>query len=243
MSLKKLGLSEYESRIYTAMLRIGRCDARKVAHESKVPPTAVYPNLRSLKDKGFVQIYDGENYLYEAIEPEIALRGLEEQKIAEMKNIKEEVLIELKKNAHPNEQFDPIKLSYGKDTSQSIFEEISSKAKKRVYVAGWKFSNTKDVQGMIKQVKFLLSKSVDVKIIFKEQNEVVRYLSKELIKLGAKIKFLDIGNFSIIIFDEDLCKISLKSEDRKQRVNILIDDKDLSRSMLEYFNNLWKKAK
>jgi HTH-type transcriptional regulator, sugar sensing transcriptional regulator len=242
MSLKKLGLSDYESKIYTALLRIGRADARKISKESKIPPTAVYPNLRALKDMGFVEIFEGENYLYDAIKPEIALRGYEEQKILEMKQTKEEALNELKKNISAEEQFDPIRLSYGKQTSQSQFEEFSIKAKKRVYVAGWKFSKTTDVPGMIRHVKLLLSNSVDVRIIFREQSEITRYLSREIVKVGAKVKYADIGNFSIIIFDDKLCKISLKSEDRKERINILIDDRDLSRSMTDYFNTVWKKA-
>lgn len=242
MSLKKAGLSDYESKIYTALLSLGRTGAANISRESKVPPTAVYPNLKSLSAKGFVEIFEGETFLYEAISPEKALDNYAEIKINEIKSGKEEILRELRKISAPK-IFDPIRLSYGRETSFNIFQEQALKAKKKVYVAGWKFSRHKDVQATIKVCRKMKENNVDVRMIFISHTEVTDYLSGELKKLGIKAKFLDIGNFSVILFDDDMCKISLKSEDRKERVNVLINDGDLAMSMTQYFESIWKKAK
>lgn len=112
-----------------------------------------------------------------------------------------------------------------------------------MFVAGWKFRHANDVQSLIKNVKSMRSRGVDVRILFAERSEITEFISSQIVSIGAGVRYFDAGNFSLMVADDAVCKISLKSEDRKERVSITIEDKDLSKAMLEYFNALWKKAR
>lgn len=52
--LERLGLSEYESKAYVALLRKDGATASKIANESKVPRTRIYDVLNSLIEKEFI---------------------------------------------------------------------------------------------------------------------------------------------------------------------------------------------
>ncbi len=52
--LERLGLSEYESKAYVALLRKDGATASEIANESKVPRTRIYDVLNSLIEKEFI---------------------------------------------------------------------------------------------------------------------------------------------------------------------------------------------
>ena len=71
--LRKLGLSPYESKCYLALVKQGNLLGKEIAEKSGVPPTSVYRNLETLQKRGLVQIVQKEPFVYQAVEPEIAL--------------------------------------------------------------------------------------------------------------------------------------------------------------------------
>ena len=71
--LKRLGLSPYEIKIYTSLLQYGRMSAREIADKSGVPPTAVYPNLKRLVSRNFVQELSGELSYFEPVDPAVVI--------------------------------------------------------------------------------------------------------------------------------------------------------------------------
>lgn len=60
-ALKNLGLSEQESNIYLALVKLGGTQASKVAKEVGMKRTTVYAILKSLAEKGFVNVYFRKN--------------------------------------------------------------------------------------------------------------------------------------------------------------------------------------
>jgi len=57
--LKKLedfGLTEYQARVYLALLEFDVATAGQIPSASKVPRTKIYGIMRQLHDKGLVQI-------------------------------------------------------------------------------------------------------------------------------------------------------------------------------------------
>jgi|GEM_PF-1243449 len=57
--LKKLmdmGLTEYQARVYLALLKLGKTTAGEIPSESKVPRTRIYSTLKGLHEKGLVEI-------------------------------------------------------------------------------------------------------------------------------------------------------------------------------------------
>ena len=64
--LRKIGLTPYETKIYQVLLSYGRLGAKEIAERSKVPPTAVYPNLKSLISKNLIQKFQDPLFLKNA---------------------------------------------------------------------------------------------------------------------------------------------------------------------------------
>ncbi len=67
--LKKVGLTEYEAKVYLALLNTHLSTATQAAEKSGVPRTKIYFVLESLKDKGWVKVYSGVPLLFKAIAP------------------------------------------------------------------------------------------------------------------------------------------------------------------------------
>ncbi|MBU1973818.1 MAG: helix-turn-helix domain-containing protein, partial [Nanoarchaeota archaeon] len=73
IKLKKLGLSPYEAKSYIVLVKFGPLSGKNIAKKAEVPPTSVYRNLESLREKGFVQILQKEPLIYQAVDPEVAI--------------------------------------------------------------------------------------------------------------------------------------------------------------------------
>jgi len=72
--LRNLGLTKYESAVYSDLIKNGKSEAKDISRRSKIPPTAVYPFLKSLIEKELIQQVKGEISLFEAPPPESALK-------------------------------------------------------------------------------------------------------------------------------------------------------------------------
>lgn len=56
-TLKGLGLSDQEANVYLGLLKVGGGQASKVAKEVGLKRTTVYPILKALAERGFVNVY------------------------------------------------------------------------------------------------------------------------------------------------------------------------------------------
>jgi sugar-specific transcriptional regulator TrmB len=63
-ALCRLGLTEYESRIYLALIKMGPRKASEVSYFGHVPRTKAYGAIRELERKGLVQVIPGKPELY-----------------------------------------------------------------------------------------------------------------------------------------------------------------------------------
>jgi sugar-specific transcriptional regulator TrmB len=67
--LQRVGLTQYEAKVYLALLNTHLSTATKVAEKSGVPRTKIYSVLETLKHKGWVRVYSGVPLLFKAVEP------------------------------------------------------------------------------------------------------------------------------------------------------------------------------
>lgn len=65
--MKKFNFTEYETKVYTTLLKIGKATGYEVSKMSGVPRSKVYNVLESLYQKAIVQRSSGEPTLYSAI--------------------------------------------------------------------------------------------------------------------------------------------------------------------------------
>jgi HTH-type transcriptional regulator, sugar sensing transcriptional regulator len=68
-ALQRLGLTEYESRLYLSLIRQGPTKASQLSFFGQVPRTKAYGAIKELQQKGLLRIIPGKPELYEASSP------------------------------------------------------------------------------------------------------------------------------------------------------------------------------
>ncbi|MGI0090540.1 MAG: TrmB family transcriptional regulator [Nitrososphaerales archaeon] len=76
--LVKLGLTEYQSRVYCALTSLGPSGVTEINRLSGVPRTKVYETLQELITKGMVEFQAGRPALYRSIRPVVLTKALTE---------------------------------------------------------------------------------------------------------------------------------------------------------------------
>jgi len=67
--LRKLGLTEYEAKVYSTLLKNHLNSASKLSERSGVPRTKIYSVLESLAAKGWIKVYSGTPLLFKPLNP------------------------------------------------------------------------------------------------------------------------------------------------------------------------------
>jgi predicted transcriptional regulator len=75
-NLARLGLKEYEAKIYVALVGLGEANVRRIHEVSGVPRPRVYDVLNALDEKGFIEIRQGSPLMYKAVRPDIVVSFL-----------------------------------------------------------------------------------------------------------------------------------------------------------------------
>ena len=75
-NLTRLGLKEYEAKIYVALVGLGEANVRRIHEISGVPRPRVYDVLNALAEKGFIEIRQGSPLMYHAVRPDIVVAFL-----------------------------------------------------------------------------------------------------------------------------------------------------------------------
>ena len=73
-SLRRIGLTSYESEAYLALLKSRELTAEEISKTTSVPITRVYGTLEQLMQKGFARIMESRPKKFHAISPEEAKR-------------------------------------------------------------------------------------------------------------------------------------------------------------------------
>ena len=74
--LVRLGLREYEARIYSTLVGLGEAPVRRIHEASGVPRPRVYDVLNALDQKGFIEVRQGSPLMYRAVPPEVVVSFL-----------------------------------------------------------------------------------------------------------------------------------------------------------------------
>lgn len=77
-SLKSMGFTEYEARIYTVLVLLGQADVKQIYEYWGASKPNVYQSLKSLTDKGFVMVMNSKPVMYRPVPYEIVLKQIDE---------------------------------------------------------------------------------------------------------------------------------------------------------------------
>ena len=78
--LKQIGLTDYETEVYLALLTHGQISAYELAEKAGLYRQVTYDTLKRLTEKGFVSsVIEGKTKLFKAIDPKLILEFLNER--------------------------------------------------------------------------------------------------------------------------------------------------------------------
>ncbi len=237
--LRKLGLSPYEAKCYLALAAHGILPAKEIAKKSGVPPTSVYRNMESLKERGLVTPLQKEPLVYQILDPSVAIKELMRLHAEELDKIAEKTICEMKALKTPPAIKEEQIVSIGKAQSYKTGIELVKSAKQEMFIVG-----RGEKPGLIElsqQLMWAVRRGVDVKFItssYEENKDIYSRLKKS----GVKVKTLSI-NVTLLVMDSKESVIVIKAPQLKEeRFALKISDQDFSRSLREYFLTLWKRA-
>jgi sugar-specific transcriptional regulator TrmB len=88
-ALRRLGLTEYEARIYLTLVRMGPLKASEVSFFGHVPRTKTYGSIRELERKGLLSVISGRPELYVPSNPAEVLTPIIERLSREIEESEE----------------------------------------------------------------------------------------------------------------------------------------------------------
>jgi len=244
-SLDKIGLTSYEIRTFSSLLKGGELTASDLSQKSGVPYSKIYEVLGTLEEKGWVGSDDSRPTKYFAKSPATALETTKQKKDSDFKenqNIILNELIPLYEKSGTSERPDIWVLSGTVNIVSKVLEMIDS-CKNEVMIAIPRAS-----EGLIKQalpkLRLLHDKGVDITILISDS------LDKNALKSISRVATVKVkkGLFGGgIISDKRYVVILLGPEVSDSAsadiVAIWADHAGLAGFAREYFEYLLKDSK
>jgi len=228
-SLKKIGLSEKEAKVYLCLLRLDSATATQISKETEVERTLCYSILQKLIDKGFVSyVYQKETKLFKAANPRKLFEDLKEREMEIRKIMPQLISLTMNKKSYARAE-----IYQGIKGIQNIFREIiqekkdylffceeEGKFQKILLIYSDQFLKKIEDEGIKERV--LVKKGLKIP---KSKNSYVRYLPKNYFSPISTIVF---GNkIALIVWSEPY-------------YSFLIENREVANSFESYFNLLWK---
>lgn len=113
-SLKTLGLSDYEAKVYSALTLFNNADPKKLIEYLGISKPSVYESLRSLENRGLVVLVNTKPSVYKAIPSKMAMEILMDVHKNAANEANQE-LINLEKEKIDEKTSEPLWMLYGKN--------------------------------------------------------------------------------------------------------------------------------
>ncbi len=240
--LEELGLTEGESKVYLSLLRLGSSTIGKIIKEAQVSNSKIYDILDRLNKKGLVGISVINNVKhFEAKNPSV-INELISEKEEKINKIKKELprLQETYKYAGPIQEAEILQ---GNKGIKTFTEMILSKLEKgdTFYILGAPKEATKTLGAYFQEWhQRRIKKGVKCKLIFNKGAEERAKQREKTPLTEVKLMPSNIITPAIIDIGKDYVATILFSE---RPLCVVIKNKKIAESYIQYFNILWKTAK
>lgn len=246
--LKKVGLTQGEIKIYSALLELGETTRTELAKKSGVSPSKIYDVANRLLEKGIISIVkkDGVTH-FSAANPE-RLKDFIEFKEAEIKKEKEvvtNILPLLLSKYELTEHGTDIDVFYGWDGMKTVYNDLARTLGRGDvnYVFGAsQGKNEKQADIFFSQYYTKMEeKGYKTKIIFNEDVRKNKERTDYFVKSKRhEVRFLHQETFTEInLYRDTVLFIMLLTKP----IVIRIKNKEAADSFRKFFETLWKQAK
>jgi sugar-specific transcriptional regulator TrmB len=195
-SLRRTGLTSYESEAYLALITKRELTAEEIAKMTSIPITRVYSTVDELMQKGFARTVQSRPRRYQAISPEEAKReylthlrrNFEtnllsiDEVMGRLQREVEPLYVESHLQVKPEELLEPIEDL--KSMERKTAEHISN-ASEEILISSALFSWLPKIRS---KLRIALANGAKVRILMQLQHTQVRRYLSELSSLGAEIR-------------------------------------------------------
>jgi len=239
-TLKKLGFTEYETKIYIKLLELGPSKATEITKISGVPKNKVYELLDKLSREGIVELVPTIPKKY-FIRNTDYLKTLIDQKENEFKELRVDIskIDSKRKKPFSINMKEVVWIANGHEAFVEKIKEAMPLVKKENFIVARKI-RTDPV--LIRLTKEAITRGAKVKMLIPQDLE--RSLLGEWEKIGVKIRYMTfLPEITFSIFDDKLCRINLSINDVINDPTLWIENKSFIQILREKFILLWKQAK
>ena len=238
-ALKQLGLTEYETHAYLALVDGGQMAASDVSAKSKVPFSRIYDVLGRLEEKQFIQVQKGRPSMYVAKAPTEVVRLIRldwEERLKESSSIVTEELQPLFEKETKQTPRD-VWVIHGRASILAKSIEMLDGAKETVLLSLPSFDlSDEDVDTVVERV--LDVKAANVLILTSSVNEALKALIPERFEVRTRERVFGAG----IVVDDKFTLIMLAGgEDSEESFLGIYSSHNVFAAMAKsYFESLWR---
>jgi len=214
-SLKTMGLTEYEAKVYSALVLFHRSEVKQIYEYLNIPMPSVYQSLKKLTYNGLAQVVNAKPAIYRATPPEIAIRHMTEVYQKAEKNALS-VLEDLEKKSVKRENPDVIWTLFGEENVEHNMEELITKARKSMklvlptnYLDYLEFAREKDVRIEL--------------LIFTRDTSLVKHYGLENVTVHDA-SAIDLSDFGVL--SDYIESLPLSPHQYSDLILIMVDDED-----------------
>ena len=244
-ALERIGLTSYEIKTYSALLKTGQINASDLSQKSGVPYSKIYEVLGTLEEKGWIGSDDSRPTQYFAKSPATAIETTKQNLEADFKKNEAIIIKELNplyEQSGTSERPDIWVLSGVVNIASKILEMVDS-CRNEVMIAIPKVAEDLAKEALPK-LRLLHDRGVDTTILVSEDvnSETLKSLSRVA---NVKIKkglfgggIISDKRYVVILLGEDL-----GTSGSAEAVAIWADHSGLAGFAREYFEYLLKESK
>lgn len=237
--LSKLGLTQYELKTYTTLLKLGRAKTRQISKESNVSYGRIYEILDKLQEKGLIMALPTIPKTFKAIDPKKAFKIIIKTKKDELDQFLESAEKIKIFSLEPKIE-DKTIIFHGKQKQLSMVTDMNDRATKEILAIPGIYEPIVPVRVSIQKA---LKKGIKVKRIIRQVTERNINVIKENSKLGEEQRQNTLSGLRLKIMDRKEAMISIVDPKTKDRISIYTTNKDFANSMATFFDAIWKKSK
>lgn len=232
MELEAIGLNKYESKVYQTLLFLGEAKPSQLAVRSKVPYGRIYDILEVMVEKGFIKIIKPKPKTYAVTDPEIVLTKEIDNRIRQLKKLKED--IKRAEKAYTKLPEDIISIVKSKENFHRLLGAFRGKPEKFEYSIKYNFE-THPV--WMREDKSAVIRGLDVKALG-PLNVSTKENIKKWLKIHEKIHEFPNDGVAAFITDKGILISLIKSD-----VVLWINDQAFTSLMKNLYEAAWKQSK
>ncbi len=247
--LKRIGLNQYETSIYIALLKNGSSSAGELSGTAEVPRSRVYDVLLSLEKKGFALAQLTKPVSYAPVEPDklIGIMRSEykrefDSKVSELESLKDDLVSTLEplqsKELLPEHE-EPSGLIKSKKNIHRHIENMFMTSKKSICKMGSHAGLREVSEHHHEHMKNAKNRGIDIKVMGSIGNPG----DLSMLRKVSKVRRIDGIDSRFIIKDGKEALVLLTPEKSEQEIGLLVKNEYFARSMQQIFDHYWEHAK